>query len=55
MDHVKRALERALRAKSEHRIAARAQSWPEKVAVIERLRIASHQAKLGMRVRQDKK
>ncbi|MBK6726317.1 MAG: hypothetical protein IPG63_03505 [Xanthomonadales bacterium] len=41
-------LERVIADKAKQRLAARAKSWPEKIATIERLRNATRIARAGM-------
>lgn len=41
-------LDRVIADKARQRLAARAKSWPEKVATIERLRDATRLARAGM-------
>ena len=41
-------LERVIADKAKQRMAARAKSWPEKIATIERLRDATRLARAGM-------
>lgn len=48
MDNMRAVLERVLADKAAQRIEAKAKSWPEKVATIERLRDATRLARQSM-------